>query len=250
MIGDVTVERMPAYADFVVQNGGLTMSLGRGAGSSGESYSASPALVTGRVFPFSPPPTSTSSRRSSSPTICVSVVKGMTLGGSVTYAWAYPTVPDAHVIAKTLLGTLEVGYPFIRREDTTLHGSAGMDIIDQNVWFDHLPLTRDRLRVAFLRLALDAIPGEIGPRFSTAEPPWHVTALLEPGQGLHAFGATPDCGPSGIDCLGSGDVPSSRLDGHSNATVIRFTGYVEVRPLPKFTIADLERARSMLGSRC
>src|SRR3712207_3242997 len=49
--------------------------------------------------------------------------QGLTVGGAFTYAWARPAVPDADVRARTLLGTFEVGYPFIRRQSRTLRGS-------------------------------------------------------------------------------------------------------------------------------
>jgi hemolysin activation/secretion protein len=38
-------------------------------------------------------------------------------------------------------------------------------------------------------------------------------------------------------------VPPSRLEGRSNATVVRFTGYAEVRPMPKLTFAVGARAQ-------
>ena len=147
------------------------------------------------------------------------------------------------MLAKTLLGNVELGYPLVRREATTLRGSLGMDFVDQNVWLDHAPLTRDRLRVAYLRLGLDAITPNIGPSFSTAEPPWHVAALLELRQGLHALGASHGCGPAGVNCLAAGDVPPSRLEGRSDATLLRFTGYGEFRPVPKLTFALDARAQ-------
>ncbi len=76
-----------------------------------------------------------------------------------------------------------------------------------------------------------------GQGYIVAEPPWHFTSLLELRQGLHGLGATGDCGPAGSNCLGPGDVPPSRLDGRSDATVIRYTGYGEFRPVPKLTLA-------------
>ncbi|HTD76695.1 MAG TPA: ShlB/FhaC/HecB family hemolysin secretion/activation protein, partial [Chloroflexota bacterium] len=169
--------------------------------------------------------------------------QGLTLGGTFTYAWARPSVANAHVLAKTLLGNVEVGYPVVRREATTLRGSVGMDIVNQNVWLDEAALTRDRLRVAYMRLGLDAITPNIGSSFSTAEPPWRMTALLELRQGLHALGASRDCGPAGVNCLGPGDVPPSRLEGRSDATLLRFTGLGEFRPVPKLTFALGARAQ-------
>ena len=72
------------------------------------------------------------------------------MAGTFTYAWARPSIPDAHVLAKTLLGTMEVGYPFVRSERATIRGSVGMDIVNQDVDLSQIAQTRDRLRVLFL----------------------------------------------------------------------------------------------------
>jgi hemolysin activation/secretion protein len=236
VIGDVTVQRLPAYADFIVQNGG-SRALGRWGG-----------LLRGQVFGLTGLGDRTSLSLFSTSdfheqqTIQIAHdmrlgPEGLTLGGAFTYAWARPSVPDANVLAKTLLGTVEVGYPFVRRQSATVRGSAGMDIVNQDVWLDHVKLSRDRLRVAFLRLGIDAIATDYSNGFSAAEPPWHVTSLLELRQGLHGLGASHDCGPAGVDCLGVGDIPPSRLEGQSDATVLRYIGYGEVRPMPKLTFS-------------
>lgn len=236
VIGDVTVQRLPAYADFIVQNGG-SKALGRWGG-----------LLRGQMFGLTGLGDRTSlsvfstSDFEEQQTVQLAHdmrigPQGLSLAGAFTYAWARPSVPDAHVLAKTLLGTVELGYPFVRRQAQTIRGSVGMDIINQDVWFNHAKLTRDRLRVAFLRLGIDAVDTHFGAGFSSAEPPWHVTSLLELRQGLDAFGATDDCGPAGINCLGPGDVPPTRVEGHADATVLRWTGYGEYRPMPKLTLA-------------
>jgi hemolysin activation/secretion protein len=236
VIGDVTVQRLPAYADFIVQNGG-SRALGPWGG-----------LLRGQLFGL----TGLGDRTSLSIYSTADLkeqqtvqlahdmrlgAEGMTLGGSFTYAWARPTVPNASVLAKTLLGTIELGYPFVRRQSETVRGSVGMDIVNQDVRLDHIPLTRDRLRVMFLRLGIDAIASDFGPQFSSAEPPWHFTSLVELRQGLHALGATRDCGALGVNCLGPNNIPPSRLEGQSDATVLRLTGYGELRPIPKLTFA-------------
>jgi hemolysin activation/secretion protein len=242
VIGDVTVQRLPAYADFVLQNGG-SKALGRWGG-----------LLRGQVFGLTGLADRTSlslystSDFKEQQTIQLTHdmrlgPQGLTLGGSFTYAWARPTVPDADILARTLLATVEVGYPFVRRQSRTVRGSIGMDVINQDVRFDGSPSSRDRLRVGFLRLGVDAAANHVGAGFTAAEPPWRLTSLVELRQGLHALGATRDCGPAGIDCLGSGDVPPSRITGQSDATVLRFTGYGEVRPIPKLTLAINVRAQ-------
>lgn len=236
VIGDVTVQRLPAYADFIVQNGGSEQ-LGPWGG-----------LLRGQLFGL----TGLGDRTTLSvfstadfheqQTVQVSHdmrlgPEGMTLSGAFTYAWARPHVPNTAILAKTLLGTVELGYPFVRRQSETVRGSIGMDVVNQDVELNQIALTRDRLRVAFLRLGIDAIPNQIPLNFSTAEPPWHFTGQFELRQGLEALGATENCGPLGINCLGPGKLPPSRLEGHADATVLRMTAYGEVRPVPKITFA-------------
>jgi hemolysin activation/secretion protein len=169
--------------------------------------------------------------------------EGLSLAGSFTYAWARPTVPNADVLAKTLLSTVELGYPFVRRQSQTVRGSIGMDLVNQDVWLDNAHLSRDRLRVGFARLGIDALQADFAPGFSAAEPQWHLTSQVELRQGIRGLGATGDCGPTGANCLVPGNIPPSRVEGQSNATVLRFTGYGEVRPIPRLTFSLGARAQ-------
>lgn len=237
VIGDVTVLRLPAYADFIVQDGGSD-SLGRWGG-----------LVRGQLFGLTGLGDRTilsmfsTSDFHKQQTVQVGHdmrigAEGLSLGGTFTYSWARPSVPDARVLAKTMLGTLELGFPFVRHEAATLRGTAGVDIINQDVRLNGVPLTRDRLRVAFLRFGLDAVAKDFGPRFSKAEPPWHVTALFEFRQGLHALGASPNCGSGGC----GGTLPS-RLEGHSDATILRSSITSEFRLFPNLALALGARAQ-------
>src|SRR3546814_18374064 len=71
--------------------------------------------------------------------------------------------PRFDVKARTLLATAEASYPFIRTQTQTLRGAFGLDLINQNVRFNALPLTRDHLRVAYARLDLEAFdPHSLG----------------------------------------------------------------------------------------
>lgn len=243
VVGDVTVQRLPAYADFVVQNGG-SHALGPWGGLARAQFFG----LTGLGDRTSISLYSTADFHEQQTIQLAHDMRigpeGLSLAGAFTYAWARPTVPNAHVLAKTLLGTVELGYPLVRTQAETIRGSVGMDYINQDVWLDHVALTRDRLRVGFIRLGVDAIATNYSnPRFTAAEPPWHVTGLLELRQGLHALGATHDCGPAGINCVGPGDLPPSRLEGRSDATVLRYTAYGEFRPIPRLTLALNARAQ-------
>jgi hemolysin activation/secretion protein len=232
VVGDVTVQHLPAYVDFNVQNGG-SHALGPWGG-----------LLRAQIFGL----TGLGDRTTLSVFSTADLKEqqtvqvghdfrigpdGLSLAGAFTYAWAKPTVPDASVLARTLLGTVEVGYPFVRRQAASVRGSAGMDYVNQDVELSRIPFSRDRLRVGFVRLGFDAAKTDLPSGWSSAEPPWRFNALVELRQGLRIFGATPDCTFGGVNCL----VPPSRGEGQSDATVLRYTAYGEWRPVPKITIA-------------
>jgi hemolysin activation/secretion protein len=235
VIGDVTVQRLPAYADFVVQNGG-SQALGPWGG-----------LVRGELFGLTGLADRTIFSVYSTPDLkeqqTVQIAHDMRLGsdgmglaGSFTYAWARPTVPNATVLARTLFMTTELSYPFVRRQLETVRGSVGLDFVNQTVKVDHANVSRDRLRVLFGRLGIDAV-GAPTPGYSAAIPPWHLNGLFELRQGLRVLGATPDC--TNVPCT----LKPSRTGGKSDATLVRFTGVGELRPAPKFTLALAARVQ-------
>jgi hemolysin activation/secretion protein len=241
VVGDVTVQRTPAYVDMNLQNGGSPQ-LGRWGGLvrgelfgltglgdrtvlsvfSTADFHEQQTVQLGHDFRLGP--------------------EGLSIGDTFTYAWAKPSIPDSKVLARTLLNTFEVGYPVIRRQAQTVRASAGMDYVNQDLKLDGIPLTRDRLRVAFLRVGFDA-SAVSNSGLAVSDPAWRAVNLLELRKGLHIFGATPDCGHLGANCLGSGKVPPSRIEGQSDAAVLRYTGYGEVRALPKVTFALGARAQ-------
>ncbi|MFL6829629.1 MAG: ShlB/FhaC/HecB family hemolysin secretion/activation protein [Sphingomicrobium sp.] len=245
VIGDVTVQRIPAFADFNVQNSG-SRELGRWGG-----------MLRGQVFGLTGlgDRTIASIYSTMDPSEQQTVQlghdfhlgsQGMTMSGVFTYAWARPEIDDgSDVKARTLLGTLELGYPFIRRQTSTLRGSLGFDLINQDVDLDSIDLTRDRLRVGFARLGWDVISSDFSGGRSLAEPFWRLSSLVELRQGLDIFGATDRCQLNGTatDCLDPDAVPPSRLEGRADATVIRYNGYGEVRPMRRLTLALAARAQ-------
>jgi hemolysin activation/secretion protein len=237
VIGDVTVQRQAAYADFNVQDYG-SKALGRWGGLARAQLFGLTGMgdqTTLTVF-------STADLKEQQTVQLAHDFRlgseGLALGGSFTYAWAHPDIEDANVRAKTLLATIQADYPLIRSLEKTVRGAIGLDITNQNVRLNGIDLTKDRLRVAFLRLSLDTAASDFtNPGFTFAEPPWRLSAIVEARKGLHIFGATPDCGPLGVDCIGGGKVPPSRVEGRSDATVLRLTGFGEFRPVPKLTFS-------------
>ena len=236
VIGEVVVARSPALVDFTVQNWG-SRELGRWGG-----------LLRGQVFGLTGLGDRTTVALFSTADFqeqqTVQLAhdfrlgsEGLAVGGQLTYAWAEPDFGDPAVEfdSKTLFATLDVSYPFIRREAQTLRGWLGLDVVNQDVDFNGLDLNRDRLRVAFARLTFDALG--LDPRFTALEPRWRFSTIAELRQGLDILGATEPCGPTFANCIGPGAVPPTRFEADPTATVFRGGAYGEFRPAPKFTIA-------------
>jgi hemolysin activation/secretion protein len=141
--------------------------------------------------------------------------EGLTIDGQFTYAWTKPDIggndatPDLK--AKTLFWTVDARYPIVRSQSSNLWAGVGFDFVDQKVHFFQ-PLTRDKLRVLWLRADWDAID------LSSRRPGWRVGAYAEVRRGLGIFDAT----------NGDEEVPPSRIDGDATATVLRAGGQGEV----------------------
>lgn len=239
VIGDVTVQRTTAYVDTNIQNSG-SRDLGRWGGLLRGQLFGLTGLGDRTVFSIF----STSDFHEQQ-TVQLGHdfrlgSQGLSVGGLFTYSWAKPAIEgdDDDVDARTLFGTIEVAYPFVRRQALGVRGSIGMDYVNQSVDVDNIDLTRDRLRVAFARVGVDLTDAKFARAgYSFAEPMWRLTSLFELRQGLHILNATRDCGPTGARCLGPHDVPPSRIEGQSDATVLRVATYGEFRPIPKLTLA-------------
>lgn len=162
--------------------------------------------------------------------------EGLVVDGQVTYAWTKPdidaggTTPDLK--AKTLFWTLGARYPIVRRQSSNLWAGIGFDYVDQKVDFFG-PLTRDKLRVLWLRGEWDAVD------LTSRRPAWKANALVEVRKGLDIFGATEGCDGA---CL-PGEVPQSRFDGKADATVIRLSGQAELALGRDFAVAVAPRGQ-------
>jgi hemolysin activation/secretion protein len=236
VIGDVTVLHTPAYVDLNIQDYG-SHELGRwGALLRAQLYGLTGLGDRTTAAIFSTADVDEQQTVQLGHDFHVGS-EGLMLGGNFTYSWARPDIEDSDIKSRTLLATLQAEYPFIRRQARTVRGAVGLDFVNQDVDLDHIDLTRDRLRVAFARLTADALSLNSAGGFSLAEPRWRLGSVVELRRGLDIFGATESCGPAGIDCLGPGDVPPSRIEGDATATVLRGSVYGEFRPMPKFTLA-------------
>jgi hemolysin activation/secretion protein len=241
VIGEVAVLRTPGRVDFNVQNFG-SRDLGRWGGLlRGEFYGLTGLGDRTSVALFSTADFQEQQTLQLGHDFRVGG-EGLTLSGQFTYAWAEPGLadPNFNVKARTLLATAEASFPFVRRQAETVRGAIGLDFIDQRVSFNGIPLSRDHLRVGFIRFDLEGIePGSLGGfgGFSAAEPRWRGSATLQLRQGFDIFGASEDCGPAFARCRVPGVVPPSRIEGDPTATVLRFEAYGEYRPVPNITFA-------------
>ncbi|MGV3511848.1 MAG: ShlB/FhaC/HecB family hemolysin secretion/activation protein [Novosphingobium sp.] len=146
--------------------------------------------------------------------------EGLVVGGQLTYAWTKPDVAglpaNVSLDARTLFASLYARYPIMRSLARNLWLGGGLDLVNQHV--DLIaPLTRDKIRVAWARLDLDAVDT------ARAVPRWRMSSSLELRQGLAILDATRPC--QGAACAAS--VPASRADASPTATVLRWQGEYE-----------------------
>ncbi len=239
VIGDVTVERTPVYADATIQNGG-SKELGRWGGFGRVQLFGLTGLADRTVIAAF-----TTSDLQEQRTLQLGHdfavgAEGLRIGALVTGAWAKPSIGSDSLKSTSVLGTIYADYPLVRTLARTLHGSIGLDLIDQDVDFNGRPYTRDRLRVAFARLAFDATSTAARQR-SLAEPEWRFSALAELRKGLDVLSATQPCGGTISGC--AGDVPPTRLAGIPTASLVRLFLSGEYRPIPKLTFSLAARGQ-------
>jgi hemolysin activation/secretion protein len=170
---------------------------------------------------------------------------GLVVGGQVTYAWTKPDLgiaaaaglPIADLTAETLFAGISVGYPIKRTQGENIFVSTGFDYINQDVDFI-APLSRDRIRVGWIKLDYDSIDLERrAPRYRTA-------ASIEFRQGLNLFGASKVCfGPT----CPAGQVNPGRLDGEPTSSVIRASGFAEVSLSRMLALSVRPRAQLSLS---
>lgn len=158
--------------------------------------------------------------------------EGLVVGGQFTYAWTRPDIgplpSGIKLEARTLFASLYGRYPLVRSQRANVWLGAGFDLVNQDV--DLIgPLSRDRLRVLWTRLDVDAIDT------TRVAPAWRASGSVELRQGLDIMDATRGCT---ITCA----VGTSRADGRPDATVLRAQGEYE-RALGKVALAFLPRAQ-------
>lgn len=179
--------------------------------------------------------------------------EGLTLGGRFTYAWSEPDLGSAangRIKSETLIAGGELGYPVLRRQDASIRAALGFEYIDQDVRFGSSegfsPLTRDRLRVFYGRIDFDTIDRSSllsVDGFSANEPRWRFAGSLEYRFGLDILGATDGCGSFPyLTCFLNPPTPS-RVEADPTASLVRFSGVGEFRPVPNVAFTLSPRAQ-------
>ncbi|HEX7876960.1 MAG TPA: ShlB/FhaC/HecB family hemolysin secretion/activation protein, partial [Sphingobium sp.] len=164
---------------------------------------------------------------------------GLRLSGDFTYAWSKPDIDGLPLSSETLIATAALSYPLVRRQARTLLASGGLDVVDQDLRVGAAALSRDRLRVLFLRLDGELIdPDSLASTtgYSGIEPKWRLGGMVEVRQGLKGLGASDACGTGCSIFL-------SQSDGDPSAFVVRVGAQAEYRPVPKLTFALAPRAQ-------
>lgn len=174
---------------------------------------------------------------------------GMRLWGDLTYAWSKPGIDGVPLSSETMIATAALAYPLVRRQVHTLLATGGLDVVNQDLRFgtgtQKVPLSRDRLRVLFLRLEgelidPDSVVSTTG--YSGIEPKWRLGGMVELRQGINGLGASQACGAAFANCAFPA-VPISQLDGDPSAFVVRTGVQAEYRPVPNVTLALSPRAQ-------
>lgn len=179
--------------------------------------------------------------------------EGLTLGGRFTYAWSEPDLGNAangRIKSETLVAGGELAYPALRRQDASIRAALGFEYIDQDVRFGSnagfAPLTRDRLRVLYGRIDFDTIDRSSLMSidgFSVNEPRWRFAGSLEYRFGLDILGATDGCGGfPHLACYLNPPTPS-RVEADPTASLVRFSGIGEFRPMPAIAFTLSPRAQ-------
>ncbi|MFM7404321.1 MAG: ShlB/FhaC/HecB family hemolysin secretion/activation protein [Erythrobacter sp.] len=171
--------------------------------------------------------------------------EGLILRGQFTYAWTAPDlrtadglgVPQADLQAETLLAGVAATYPVKRTLGENFYVSAGFDFVNQDVEF-RAPLSRDRVRVGWLKLDYDAID------LQRRAPRYQVSGSLEYRQGLDILGASKVC--VAVACPANTLNPG-RLDGEPTSSVIRGSGTAEFALSSRMALALRPRAQLSLG---
>lgn len=174
--------------------------------------------------------------------------EGLRLGAQITLSQTNPSTGIAgfDVEAETVFASLFASYPLIRTRKHSLFADAGFDIVDQNVDVNDIALTRDRVRIAFARVAGEVLDQQSVLRaggYTPFEPKFRLRYGLEVRQGLDILSASPDCRPNLLACLFAGSAPPSRIEADPTPLLLRINADIEYRPSPKLAFVLRNQAQ-------
>jgi len=151
---------------------------------------------------------------------------GLTLEGSILYAWSRPDIGLLDLRSESLVAGLEMVAPLRRTRRENIEMSGGFELIEQRTRIFNgntgIPLNRDKLRIAFL-----GVEANFRDFLGTGGEAYAIRAALEVRHGLDVLDAT-----KGATVSPSGFTPS-RFNGDPTALVVRgeLDGVVGIGPI-------------------
>ncbi len=167
---------------------------------------------------------------------------GLRLGGQLTYSETSPdlNLPGVDLQSETVLATAHASYPVKRSRQSSIFAFAGFDFVDQNVDFNNVQLTRDRVRTLFARISGEWTDERSIQRldgYTPFEPKLRLRYGVEARQGIDVFDTSPDCRTNPISCFLATGVPPSRIESNPTPFLLRYDAGVEFRPDPLITFS-------------
>ncbi len=168
--------------------------------------------------------------------------EGLRLGGQFTWSNTNPATGIAgfSVDSDTIFASAFASYPLVRTRASSLYADAGFDYVDQDVALNGVGLTRDRVRMAYVRLSGEMMDKGSAVRaggYSPYEPRLRLRYGAELRQGLDVFSASPDCRANPLACLIGGAAGPSRIEADPTPLLLRLNTGIEYRPVPTLTLA-------------
>jgi hemolysin activation/secretion protein len=242
MVGEVRVQRTPVLADFNIQNL-ASKETGRIGGQARVQFNG--VLTGGDRATFGIYSTADFDEQQVYQAGYDTLVgsRGLRLGGRATFAITRPTIepgrPD--IFGRTFFASLEASYPLKRSQAFSLTSAAGVEILEQRLKFGPDPLSRDKLRSAYLRFDGETIDLDgIGPSGTVG---YRARGSIQLRQGLSILSASPNCATPKPACAGVGFVGLSVAGANPTSTLIRANAEIELRPSTRFTVSFAPRGQ-------
>jgi hemolysin activation/secretion protein len=242
MVGEVRVVRTPVLADFNIQNQ-ASKETGRIGGQARIQFNG--VLTGADRATFGVYSTADFDEQQVYQAGYDTLIgsQGLRLGVRSTYAITRPTIepgrPD--IFGRTFFGSFEASYPLKRSQAFSLTGAAGVEILEQRLKFGPDPLSRDKLRSAYLRFDGETIDLKgIGPSGTVG---YRARGSIQVRQGLSILSASPNCATPKPACSGAGFVGLSVAGANPTSTLVRANAEIELRPSTQFTVSFAPRGQ-------